>query len=422
MSIFSWFAENFDLPMPERSRIIPADGNAVLENWAESPCPVLDEFFSVDKPFVQIETSRGCPMNCFYCTSGHTRTRYRTLEQLRRELQLLHHKGVREVRVLDRTFNLPQERGAQILRLFREEFPDMRFHLELHPQFLGEALRKELSNALPNQLHVEVGVQCLDQTVQQLSGRCSDPKPVLDGLGFLCRQTAFATHADLLAGLPGQNWQHILSDTVALMQIKVGEIQLEVLKALPGTPLRSIAPEHGIVFAPSAPYDVMQSSTMSLSDIENARDLSRLLDMTYNHHFLHPAILTVSREYPGFVPDFLNFFHQKSGSRNTVWDLKKRFLFVLDFCKEHQLERSQRQLACQWLLAGFLPGQGPDEYSVKTDSIPPEAQLIAGAADCSDKRETRFWRIELENNILFIACNRSYALNRPAAIWQISAE
>jgi hypothetical protein len=61
-------------------------------------------------------------MKCFYCTSGGSQTRYRTLEQLREELHLLESKGVKEVRMLDRTFNLPQERGSAILRMFREEF------------------------------------------------------------------------------------------------------------------------------------------------------------------------------------------------------------------------------------------------------------------------------------------------------------
>ena len=135
--IFRDYLENFDAPSQPPGRIVPENGNAVYEQWSSSPYPVTDHFFVCDKPFVQIETSRGCPMGCFYCTSGGTRTRYRSLEQVREELQLLCFKGIKEIRVLDRTFNLPQERGAALLRMFREEFPQMRFHLELHPQFEG---------------------------------------------------------------------------------------------------------------------------------------------------------------------------------------------------------------------------------------------------------------------------------------------
>ena len=415
--IFREYLEQFDSNAEACDRIVPANGNAVYEAWASSPYPVEDPFFVTDKPFVQIETSRGCPMKCFYCTSGGTKTRYRSLEQVKEELQLLQAKGIREVRVLDRTFNLPQERGAAILRLFREDFPEMRFHLELHPQFLNEALKDELRKALPGQLHIEVGIQCLDSRVQRLSGRNSDVNAALAGLEYLCSCSAFETHADLLAGLPGQQWSHILDDAGKLMQLELDEIQLEVLKALPGTPLRRIACEHDLLYSCSTPYDVMQSSTMSMEDFQMARDLSRLLDICCNHKQLHPAALVMCKELDGFIGKLLDFFHQAGGSSQTVWDLKKRFLFLTDFCKAYKLTRSQNVLAFQWLQAGFLPAQGPDVYSVKAEMIPEDAVLFSGNAECLGARESRYWSFPAGEKVYYIAYNRSYFLNRPAAIW-----
>ena len=416
-AVFRDYLEHFDDPGIARNVVVPAEDNALYQAWAASPPPAADEFFAWDKPFVQIETSRGCPMQCFYCTSGGTVSRYRSLEQVRSELQQLHKAGVKEVRVLDRTFNLPQERGAALLRMFREEFPDMRFHLELHPQFLNDSLRKELLQAQAGQLHVEVGIQCLDQEVQTRSGRCSDVEKALEGLEFLCKRSAFETHADLLAGLPGQRWQHIIADAGKLMQLDTAEIQLEILKALPGTPLRKIAAEYGIIYSPLPPYDVMQSNTVSMQELQYARDLSRLLDLTYNHKALHPAVLAMHRSCPEFVARLLEFFHQANGDCTAVWDLKKRFLFLLDFCQQYQLADAQQVLAYQWLLAGYPQQQGPDIYSTKTDHIPPAAQCCSGNAACQNERESRFWIFPLDGKTYFLAYNRAYALNRPAAIW-----
>ena len=414
--IFRQYLEEFDNSPP--NRIMPAENNAYYADWSNSDYPVNDPFFISDKPFVQIETSRGCPMKCFYCTSGNTNIRYRSLSNVEEELNILSDKGVKEVRVLDRTFNLPQARGAALLRMFREKFPHMRFHLELHPQFLDDELKSELQKALPGQLHIEAGIQCLNSNVQQLIGRNSNTALVLSGLDFLTRQTAFDTHADLLSGLPGQHFTDILSDTAQLMELEIAEIQLEVLKVLPGTPLREIAAEHGICYSPSAPYDVMQSNTMSLLDIKYSRDLSRLLDLTYNNTYLHEVVLAMSKECPKFPGQLLSFFHKTGGSCNTVWDLKKRFLFLLDFCKEHYLHNSRILLAYQWLIAGFLPGQGPDEYSSKIENIPDGVQLHSGEESCRGERESRYWRFELPDRVCFLAYNRKYALNRPAAIWQ----
>ena len=415
--IFREYLEQFDDGSHLPGRIMPPEGSGVYESWSSSPYPVDDPFFVTDKPFVQMESSRGCPLGCFYCTSGGTAPRYRTLEQVREELAKLAAKGVREIRMLDRTFNLPRSRGVQLLRLFREEFPEIRFHLELHPQFLDDELKQELEKALPGQLHIEAGIQCLDQRVQDLSGRRSNVTAALEGLAFLCRCTAFETHADLLAGLPGQTWEHILNDTASLMKIRTAEIQLEVLKILWGTPLCDIAPGYGVKYNPAAPYDVMMSDTMSLDEIRYARDLSRLLDMTYNHKVLHPVVCLMNEECPEFVGKFLEFFHNSQGDSTALWDLKKRFLFLFDFCREHHLEQSAVEVAWQWLMAGFPPGQGPDVYSEKITDLPVDLQLQQGNDECRNSRETRFWQFPRQEGIRYLAFNRAYALNLPAAVW-----
>ena len=397
--------------------ILPAEGNGVYNDWGTSAYPVTDPFFVTDKPFAQMETSRGCPMGCLYCTSGRTSTRYRTLEQVREELRLMVLKGVSELRLLDRTFNMPQTRGAALLRLFREEFPMLRFHLEIHPQFLNDELREELSKAVPGQLHIECGIQCLNPEVQKLMGRRSDSVEALSGLRFLCKQTAFETHADLLAGLPGQTREHIIADTGALMDTGVAEIQLEVLKVLPGTPMRQVGPEHGLRWSPDTPYDVMCSDTMTLEDIALTRDLSRLLDLTWNHEELHSATVVMHGECEDFVSRLLSHFHDAGGNASVLWDLKKRFLFLHSFCRKYHLGKSQRALGYQWLCAGFPPEQGPDVYSCKTSTVPAGAELIHGDRACLGERETRYWRFGDDEITYYLAYNRKYSFNRPAAIW-----
>ena len=417
--LFRDYLEHFDDKKDSSDAIVPSGSNGVFREWSSSAYPVRDPFFATDKPFVQMESSRGCPLGCFYCTSGGTLPRYRSLEQVREELTLLASKGVKEVRLLDRTFNLPQERGTALLRIFREEFPQMHFHLELHPQFLNAPLQEELCRALPGQLHIEAGIQCLDQRVQDFSGRRSNVTDTLRGLKFLCSQTAFETHADLLAGLPQQTWDHILADTITLMNAGTAEIQLEVLKVLPGTPLRKIAEKHGIKYNPSAPYDVMMSDFMSMKEIQYARDLSRLLDMTYNNKYLHSVLLIMKEECPSPVLCLLDCFHEADGDSETLWDLKKRFLFLLDFCRKYSLKHTQLELAYQWLRAGFTPGQGADLFSKKCNGIPSEAVLRYGSIDCLNARETRYYALKQQDKISLFAYNRSYSLNLPAGIWEI---
>ena len=416
--LFLRYLKEFDDASSERPKILPEKGNGVFADWENSDFPVNDPFFVSDKPFVQMETSRGCPMRCFYCTSGHTQVRYRSLEAVREELTLLYNRGVREVRLLDRTFNFPLARGRKLLQMFREEFSEMRFHLELHPQLLDEPLKEELRKALPGQLHIEAGVQCLDNEIQRLVGRNSETSAVLEGIKFLTSVSAFETHVDLLAGLPGQRLSHIFADAACLITLNAAEIQLEVLKVLPGTPLREIVSRHGICHAPAAPYDVMKSDTITLEEMQQLRDLSRLLDMTYNHPALHSVIFAVNKELPEFLADFLDFFRRKGGSSAAVWDLKKRFLFVSDYCAFRNLEGARRELALQWLLAGFPQGQGADTFSVRCGAPPADAQLLSSSDECLKALETRCWMLDMgDKRKFYIAYNRNIALHLPAAYW-----
>ena len=53
----------------------------------ESPVrPTNSPFFRTDKPFVQLETSRGCPFGCQYCTSAETHVRYKDIQTVQEGL------------------------------------------------------------------------------------------------------------------------------------------------------------------------------------------------------------------------------------------------------------------------------------------------------------------------------------------------
>ncbi|MGG6546747.1 UNVERIFIED_CONTAM: DUF4080 domain-containing protein, partial [Prevotella sp. 15_C9] len=71
-----------------------------------------------------------------------------------------------------------------------------------------------------------------------------------------------------------------------------GEIQLESLKLLPGTEMRRRAEELGIQYSPLPPYEVLQTREINVSELQTARQLSRLLDGFYNT----PAWQSITRK------------------------------------------------------------------------------------------------------------------------------
>ena len=346
------------------------NGIARVLNFAGLVPPEQSRFFNWSKPFVQLETTRGCFNTCAFCVSGGEKpVRTLSIESIRERLQLIHAHGIKNVRVLDRTFNYNPRRAKELLRLFLEFHPDIRFHLEIHPALLSEELKEELSLLPKGLLHLEAGIQSLREPVLEKSRRMGKLSDALDGLRFLCALPNMETHADLIAGLPLYHLHEIFEDVRTLAGYAAGEIQLESLKLLPGTEMRRRAEELGIKYSPLPPYEVLQTHEISVSELQAARQLSRLLDGFYNT----PAWQTLTRELILNDEQFLHRFLAYLTKANLIdqpMSLEKRGLILYEFCKQNYPEY-QIQATIAWIEAGMSLKKLPAEKVWTKRQIPP---------------------------------------------------
>ena len=346
------------------------NGIARVLNFAGLVPPEQSRFFNWSKPFVQLETTRGCFNTCAFCVSGGEKpVRTLSIESIRERLQLIHAHGIKNVRVLDRTFNYNPRRAKELLRLFLEFHPDIRFHLEIHPALLSEELKEELSLLPKGLLHLEAGIQSLREPVLEKSRRMGKLSDALDGLRFLCALPNMETHADLIAGLPLYHLHEIFEDVRTLAGYAAGEIQLESLKLLPGTEMHRKAEELGIKYSPLPPYEVLQTHEISVSELQTARQLSRLLDGFYNT----PAWQTLTRELILNDKQFLHRFLAYLTKANLIdqpMSLEKRGLILYEFCKQNYPEY-QIQATIAWIEAGMSLKKLPAEKVWTKRQIPP---------------------------------------------------
>ncbi|MDD5729381.1 MAG: hypothetical protein PHV59_12535, partial [Victivallales bacterium] len=98
------------------------------------PSPYQQGIIHQGKAFYQLEASRGCGGACSFCTSAKSKgVKYHSLRRVKADLQALRQAGYREIRLIDRTFNEDGDRAVTLLKMFAEDFSDLRFHLEVHP-------------------------------------------------------------------------------------------------------------------------------------------------------------------------------------------------------------------------------------------------------------------------------------------------
>jgi radical SAM superfamily enzyme YgiQ (UPF0313 family) len=340
--------------------------------------PEESEFFNWSKPFVQLETTRGCFNTCAFCVSGGEKpVRTLSMEAIRQRLEIIHQHGIKNVRVLDRTFNFNPRRAKELLQLFLEFHPHIRFHLEIHPALLSEDLKAELQQLPEGLLHLEAGIQSLREPVLEKCKRLGKLEQALEGLQFLCSLDNMETHADLIAGLPLYRLNEIFEDIRILAEFQAGEIQLESLKLLPGTDMRRRSNELGIQYAPMPPYEVLRTEDITPEELQVARRLSRLLDAFYNT----PAWQSLTRELildnDTFLYHFLNYLTE-ANLIDQPMSLEKRGLVLYEYCKKHRPDY-QIKASIAWIEAGMsLKKQPAERVKTKHQVAPEHWEVIQG--------------------------------------------
>ena len=347
------------------------NGLARILAFDQLAAPEESSFFNWSKPFVQLETTRGCFNTCAFCVSGGEKpVRTLSIETIRQRLKTIHHHGIQNVRVLDRTFNFNPKRAKELLNLFLEFHPHIRFHLEIHPALLSEELKTELQQLPKGLLHLEAGIQSLREPVLEQCQRLGKLFDALEGLRFLCSLNNMETHADLIAGLPLYRLNEIFEDIVTLANYQAGEIQLESLKLLPGTEMRRRAEELGIRYSPFPPYEVLQTREISTSELQVTRRLSRLLDAFYNT----PAWQSLTRELiikeEGFLHHFLEYLTE-ANLIDQPMSLEKRGLVLYEYCRKY-LPNYQIKASIAWIEAGMSLKKQPAERVKTKHQTPPE--------------------------------------------------
>jgi len=264
----------------------------------------------VSRKLIYVESSRGCPFKCEFCLSSVTENKVREfpLDKFLSEMDILIQRGVKTFKFLDRSFNTNIKRALKIIEFFLNKIeqlpplnprkseksaqiripsPPFTVHFEMVPSLFPAELIDALSRFPPETLRLEIGIQTLNSEVAARIGRPSNPEKELEALRLLREKTSAIIHADLIAGLPGEDLESFgrgfdkLWQTCAKGKNRL-EIQLGTLKLLPGTPLARHNEEFKMRYNPLPPYDIEENSTISANDMRRIKNYARFWEVLIN--------------------------------------------------------------------------------------------------------------------------------------------
>lgn len=246
-----------------------------------------DEFTDDDLKtrVMYVESSRGCPYRCAFCLSANDKpVRNIPLEKLFPEFEKLIQRGARAFKFLDRTLNCSLSRTLQLLDFFLP-YRDLgiQLHFEMTPHEIPDALIQKLAQFPPAAIQIEFGVQTLNNDVAKTINRRLEADSLLRNLERLHRETGAHIHADLIAGLPGEDFESFADGFERLRASGVQEIQLGILKRLKSSPLDLMAEEWGLTFSKIPPYEILQTREMSFSDLMKFKRFAKFWDTLVNN-------------------------------------------------------------------------------------------------------------------------------------------
>ena len=262
-------------------KIIPAR----LPEFSELALPYdLYDDQDVAHRIIYVEASRGCPFSCEFCLSSlDIPVRQAPLPALLDHLQRLLDRGVRQLKFVDRTFNLNVNTSRTILEFLLERYrPGHFFHFEIVPDRLPDALREVIARFPAGALQFEVGVQTFNEEVAELIERRQDYRRLEDNLRFLRGQTGVHIHADLIAGLPGETLESFAAGFDRLIALGPHEIQVGMLKRLRGAPIIRHDAEWLMVYNSHPPYELLRNRLIDFPTMQKLRRFARYWDLVGN--------------------------------------------------------------------------------------------------------------------------------------------
>lgn len=294
---------------PELSRIsgiVYRDGGEIRANPPAPPVQMEDVPFPYSEEelksgrILYYETIRGCPFQCQYCLSSAERgVRFRPLSQAFADFDRFLKAGVRQVKLVDRTFNCSKGHAMAIWRYLAEHDNGItNFHFELAAELLDDGMLSFLSTVRPGLFQFEIGVQSVNPETLKAIQRPAELSRLKKVVRRIHEGRNIHQHLDLIAGLPFEGFSSFSDSFNQVYSMRPQQLQLGFLKLLKGTGLKRDAEEHGIICLDTAPYEVLKTRWLSYPELLELKDIEAMVETYYNSGRFQRSVSELEGRFP----------------------------------------------------------------------------------------------------------------------------
>ena len=151
------------------------------------------------------ELARGCPFKCSYCyeSKGDKKVEYFSLDRIKNELDIFVKNDIKQIFVLDPTYNVDKSRAIKLLDYIRQKVKQIFFHFECRAEFLNVELVKSFSKI---NCSLQIGLQSASEEVLKTVNRIFNKKDFIKKISIL-NDYGLIFGFDLIYGLPKDNYE-----------------------------------------------------------------------------------------------------------------------------------------------------------------------------------------------------------------------
>jgi anaerobic magnesium-protoporphyrin IX monomethyl ester cyclase len=208
------------------------ENNKINENMVD-----WDLFSERVGEFVNVRTSISCPFACGFCGFPEHAGKYQTasVEAVERELKALHKiKAVKSVHFVDDTFNVPQKRFKEILRMMIRN----RFEWNWHSYFRCQYADRETVELLKESGcdGVFLGLESGNDQMLINMNKAVDTGKYLKGIELL-KEYGIVTFGNFIIGFPGETSETVRDTIDFIDQSQLDFYRVQLWYCEPVTPI-----------------------------------------------------------------------------------------------------------------------------------------------------------------------------------------
>jgi anaerobic magnesium-protoporphyrin IX monomethyl ester cyclase len=237
---------------------------------------------------------------------------------------------------LDRTFNIKRDFTIDIFQFILANYrPENVFQFEITADILHVDIINFINENVPKGLfRFEIGIQTVNQKANlEVSRKQNFDKT--KGI-IVALQDKVEMHLDLIVGLALDYWEDIKYSFEEVFKLFAPELQLGFLKFLKGTQMRVKIEQHGFVYDPNPPYQIIESNYLSRAELHQIELLENALEIYWNKQRTLHTLKYVTSHYSIF--DFLRGLGEFFGEKRDFhkYNLVDVFEILADFsAKNH---------------------------------------------------------------------------------------